>query len=307
MRVLVTGGAGFIGSNIVRESLKKRWEVRVLDNFFLGKSDNLDDVMDEIELFRGDICDEKLMKKATRGVDYVFHQAAISSSQMFVPDPSLGISVNVMGFANLLRWAHENGVGRVVHASTSTIYGSLPTPFKEDVYIPKCGNFYSMTKFAAEHLAKTFTAERGLETVGLRYFSVYGPGEGPKGKYANLITQFVWGMKKGERPLIYGDGKQTRDFIYVGDVAHANFLAATKKGVAGEVFNVGTGRPISVNDATALLSKYMGKNIKPKYAPNPITGYVYRHQADTRKARKLLGFEAKVPFEKGLKTLIECY
>jgi len=273
----------------------------------LGKSDNLEDVIEDIELIRGDVRDEKAVKKATSDIDYIFHEAAISSSQMFVPYPDLGISVNLQGFSNILRCAHENGVKRVVHASTSTIYGSLPTPHREDYHIERCGNFYSMTKFAAEHLAKTFTAERGLETVGLRYFSVYGPGEKHKGKYANLITQFVWGMKKGERPVIYGDGKQTRDFIHVEDVARANLLAATKKGASGEVINVGTGRPVAVNDATELLNRYLGTDMKPIYKPNPITGYVYRHQADTTKAKRLIGFKAKIRFEKGLKMLIECY
>ena len=307
LKILVTGGAGFVGSNIAKEAIKKGWGVRVLDNFFLGSSENLREIMDEIELIRGDVRNEKLVKKATRGVDYIFHQAAVSSSQMFVPDPSLGISVNVQGFSNLLRYAHESGVQRVVHASTSTIYGTLPTPHREDMYIDRCRNFYSMTKFAAEQLAKTFTAERGLETVGLRYFSIYGPGEKSKGKYANLLTQFLWWIKKGERPIIYGDGKQTRDFVYVTDVVRANFLAATKKKASGEVFNVGTGKPISVNDATALLNKYLGTEKKPKYAPNPITGYVYKHQADTTKSRKVLGFNAQIPFEKGLKMLVKCY
>ncbi|MFN4133677.1 MAG: NAD-dependent epimerase/dehydratase family protein [Candidatus Hadarchaeales archaeon] len=307
VKILVTGGAGFIGSNIVRRALERGWEVRVLDNLFLGSSENLKDIMSDIEFLRGDVRDEKIVKKAVRGVDFIFHQAAASSSQMFVPDPGLGISVNIIGFANILRHACEEGVKRVIHASTSTIYGSLPTPFREDMHIPRCGNFYSMTKFAAEHLAKTYTAEKGLETVGLRYFSVYGPGERPKGKYANLITQFVWGMKKGERPVIYGDGTQTRDFIHVNDVVRANLLAAQKKGVAGEVFNVGTGKPISVNNAAELLNEYLGTDIKPIYKPNPIVGYVYKHQADTTKAKRMLGFEAKIPFEKGLKMLIECY
>ncbi len=291
----------------MRGALKKGWEVRVLDNFFLGKPENLKDVIGDIQLIKGDVRDGKFVKVATKDVDYIFHQAAISSSQMFVPDPGLGISVNVQGFSNLLHYARENGVKRVVHASTSTIYGSLPTPHREDYYIKRCGNFYSVTKFAAEHLAKTFTAEMGLETVGLRYFSVYGPGERHKGKYANLITQFLWGMKKGKRPIIYGDGKQTRDFIHVADVVRANLLAAVKKRASGEIINVGTGRPIKVNDATSLLNKYLGTKIKPKYAPNPITGYVYQHQANTTKAEKLIGFKAQIPFKKGLKMLVKCY
>jgi len=247
------------------------------------------------------------VKRATRGVDYIFHQAAVSSSQMFVPDPSLGISVNVQGFANLLRYGHENCVQRVIHASTSTIYGTLPTPHREDMRIERCPNFYAMTKLASEYLAKTFTLDRGLETVGLRYFSIYGPGEKPKGEYANLITQFLWWMKKGERPVIYGDGSQTRDFTYVKDVVKANFLAAKRKNASGEVFNVGTGKSASVNAATALLNKYLGTDIRPKYARNPIRGYVYHTKADTTKSKKLLGFKAEIPLEKGLKMLVRYY
>lgn len=307
LKILVTGGAGFIGSNIAREAIKKGWEVRVLDNFFLGSLENLNDIIDEIELIRGDIRNEKLVKRATRDVDYIFHQAAVSSSQMFVPDPSLGISVNVQSFSNLLRYAHENGVRRVVYASTSTIYGDLPTPHREDMRIERCPNFYATTKLASEYLAKTFTLDRGLETVGLRYFSIYGPGEKPKGKYANLVTQFLWWMKKGERPIIYGDGSQTRDFTYVKDVVKANFLAAKRKKASGEVFNVGTGKSTSVNAVTALLNKYLGTKIKPKYTRNPIKGYVYHTKADTTKSKKLLGFKAEIPLEKGLKLLVRCY
>ena len=304
---MVTGGAGFVGSNIAKEGIRKGWKVRVLDNFFLGSSENLKEIRDEIELIRGDVRNEKLVNRATRGVDYIFHQAAVSSSQMFVPDPSFGLSVNVQGFANLLHYAHENGVQRVVHASTSTIYGALPTPHREDMRIERCPNFYATTKLASEYLAKTFTLDRGLETVGLRYFSIYGPGEKPKGEYANLITQFLWWMKKGERPVIYGDGSQTRDFTYVKDVVKANFLAAKRKIASGEVFNVGTGKSASVNAATALLNKYLGTDIKPKYARNPIKGYVYHTKADTTKSRKLLGFKAEIPLEKGLKLLVRCY
>lgn len=307
LKILVTGGAGFVGSNIAKEAIRKGWEVRVLDNFFLGSSENLNEIMDEIELIRGDVRNEKLVNKATRGVDYIFHQAAVSSSQMFVPDPSFGLSVNVQGFANLLRYAHENGVRRVIHASTSTIYGALPTPHREDMRIERCPNFYATTKLSSEYLAKTFTLDRGLETVGLRYFSIYGPGEKPKGEYANLITQFLWWMKKRERPVIYGDGSQTRDFTYVKDVVKANFLAAKRKNASGEVFNVGTGKSASVNAATAMLNKYLGTDIKPKYARNPIRGYVYHTKADMTKSKKLLGFKAEIPLEKGLKMLVRCY
>jgi len=304
---LITGGAGFVGSNIAREAIKKGWEVRILDNFFLGSLENLNGIVDEVELIKGDIRNERLVNRATQDVDYIFHQAAVSSSQMFVPNPSSGISVNVQGFVNLLHYAHKNNVRRVIHASTSTIYGSLPVPHREDMYIKRCPNFYATTKLASEYLAKTFTLNHNLETVGLRYFSIYGSGEKPKGEYANLITQFLWWMKKGEKPIIYGDGLQTRDFTYVKNVVKANFLAMKRKNVSGEVFNVGTGKSTSVNVATTLLNKYLGTDIKPKYMRNPIKGYVYHTQADMTKSKRLLGFKAETSLERGLKMLVGCY
>jgi nucleoside-diphosphate-sugar epimerase len=304
MKILVTGGAGFIGSNLAREAVERGWQVRVFDNFYLGSLENLSIIKKEIELIKGDIRDKKTIDAATRGVDYIFHQAAVSSSQMFVPDPSEGFSVNVQGFANLLFHAHKNGVQRVVYASTSSIYGDLPTPHREDMFIKSCPNHYAASKLASEYLAKAHTLEHGLETVGLRYFSVYGPGEEKKGKYANMVSQFLWVMRNGEPPVIYGDGSQTRDFTYVKDVVEANFLAMKKKHASGEVFNIGTGRSVTINEVVALLNKHLGKNLKPKYIRNPIRNYVYHTLADTEKAKNLLGFEARVPLEKGIEMLV---
>lgn len=307
MNVLITGGAGFVGSNLARETVHKGWQVRVLDNFYLGSPKNLSDIIKEIEVIKGDIRSGKTVDRATRGVDYVFHQAAVSSSRMFVPDPSEGFSVNVQGFANLLFHAHKNGVQRVIYASTSSIYGDLPTPHREDMFIKSCPNHYAASKLASEHLAKAHTLEHGLETVGLRYFSIYGPGEEHKGRYANMISQFLLGMRKGEPPVIYGKGSQTRDFTYVKDAVEANFLAAGKKGISREVFNIGTGKSTTINAAAALLNKYLGMDLKPRYVRNPIKNYVYHTLADTTKAKKLLGFKAKVPLEKGIEILARHY
>ena len=307
MNVLITGGAGFVGSNLAREAVHKGWRVRVLDNFYLGSPKNLSDIIKEIELIKGDIRSRKTVNRATRGVDYVFHQAAVSSSQIFVPDPSEGFSVNVQSFANLLFHAHKNGVKRVIYASTSSIYGDLPTPHREDMFIKSCPNHYAASKLASEHLAKAHTLEHGLETVGLRYFSIYGLGEGHKGRYANMISQFLLGMRKGVPPVIYGDGSQTRDFTYVKDVVEANFLAARKKCISGEVFNIGTGKATTLNVLVALLNKCLGMNLKPKHVRNPIKNYVYHTKADITKAKKLLGFEAKTTLEMGIERLIRHY
>jgi nucleoside-diphosphate-sugar epimerase len=304
MKCLVTGGAGFIGSNLAREAVERGWQVRLLDNFYLGSSENLSSLKREIKLINGDIRDRKTIDAATKGIDYIFHQAAVSSSQMFVPDPSEGFSVNVQGFANLLFHAHKNGVQRVVYASTSSIYGDLPTPHREDMFIKSCPNHYAASKLASEYLAKAHTLQQGLETVGLRYFSVYGPREERKGKYANMISQFLWGMKREETPVIYGDGFQTRDFTYVKDIVEANFLATKKKRASGEVFNIGTGRSTTINAAVSLLNKNLGTNLKPKHVRNPIKNYVCHTLADTEKAKNLLGFEAKTSLEKGIKILL---
>jgi nucleoside-diphosphate-sugar epimerase len=306
MKILITGGAGFIGSNLAREAVRRGWGVRVLDSFFLGSLKNLSGIADSIEIIKDAVDNEKTVDAATRGVDYIFHEAAVSSSQMFLRDPRIGVSVNVKGIINLLHSAHQNGVRRIIYASTSSIYGALPTPQREDIGIIKCPNQYAATKLASEYIAKAYTLEHGLETVGLRYFSIYGPGEEPKGEYANMVSQFLWDMKKGKRPVIYGDGNQTRDFVFVNDVVRANFLAM-KKPVSGEVFNVGSGKATTINTLVNLLNKCLGMTMEPVYVKNPIKNYVKHTLADTSKAKKLLKFEPRTPLKNGIEKLVEHY
>lgn len=296
MKILVTGGAGFIGSNIVEGLIEN--EVVVLDDFSLGSVENLENVKDIVTLIKGDVRKENDIKKAGN-VDVIFHEAAASSSPMFDKDPRNGYAVNVDGFLNILEFARKNDA-KVIYASTSSIYGSLPIPHSESAKVEP-PNFYAASLYARENIAKLYSDIYGLETIGLRYFSVYGPHEKAKGRFANTVSQFLWSMKKGKSPIIYGDGSQTRDFIFVKDVVKANLLAMEKaKRLSGEVFNVGSGVAKSFNDVVKILNSVLGKNIKPKYVENPIKNYVYHTLADTKKAKEKLGFEAKVTLEEGI-------
>ena len=299
MKILVTGGAGFVGSNLVEELVKLGHDVVVLDNFFLGTKKNLEGL--GVETFNGDIRDADIVSKAADAAEVIFNEAAASSSPMFAKNLRDAVSVNVDGFINILNAARDNG-SKVVYASTSSIYGNLPPPLREDVNVTP-PNFYSVTKLFNEQLASIYTTEYGIETVGFRYMSVYGPKEEGKGVFANLVSQFLWSLKKNEQPVIYGDGKQTRDFVYVKDVVQANILAM-KTGKGGEVFNVGTGVATSLNSLVALLNRLLEKNIQPKYIEMPVKNYIDTQLADITKIKKMLGFEPKYILEQGIKDMI---
>ncbi len=295
-KVLITGAAGFVGSHLVRACSARGWDV-VGTDVRTGSEDGG-------EILRADLLERPVLQRLLRDVDYVLHQGAVSSSPMFEPDPSHGVEVNVMGGLYLLQASAEAGVRRFVYASTSSLYGNLPVPWREDMAVPGTPNAYAASKLAFEYLAKVYALRRELDTVGLRYFSIYGPGEEPKGPYANMISQFLWTMRRGERPVVYGDGTQTRDFTYVDDVMRANILALESK-VTGEVFNVGTGLETSLNTLVKTLSELLDKSLEPKYVPNPIRNYVHRTLADTSKAERFLKFRAAIPFQKGVARLLE--
>jgi UDP-glucose 4-epimerase len=304
MKCLVTGGAGFIGSHIAEELVKKNHEVIVLDNFLLGRKENLSSFMDKIQLVEGDIRDEKLVMKLTKDVDFIFNQAAASSSPMFMQNLREALSINMDGFASILNAARKNEVKRVISASTSSIYGNNPLPLREDMKVTP-PNFYSVSKLACENLAKVFSSEYGVQTVCFRYMSVYGPREESKGIYANLVSQFLWAIRKNKRPVIYGDGSQTRDFVFVKDVVQANLLAMDmNKKISGEVINVGTGKATSLNELVSILNNILRKNVKPKYIELKIKNYISGQQADLTKARKLLGYSPKYTLEEGIKKII---
>ncbi len=303
MRALVTGGAGFVGSHLVEALVERGDEVVALDNFFLGRKENVAPFLKEAELVRGSVMDAGLLRRLTRDVDVVFHQAAASSSPMFLKELEEPVAVNVVGFIRLLEASRENGVGRVVHASTSSIYGNNPVPWREDMRVEP-PNFYAASKLACEHLGRLYFQEHGLETVALRYMSVYGPREKSKGEYANLVSQFLWWMRDGKRPVVWGDGTQTRDLVYVRDVVRANLLAAKAKRVAGEVINVGTGKETSLNELVEILNRMLGKRLKPRYVRIPVKNYIFRQRADLTKARKLLGYEPAYGLEEGIREIL---
>ncbi|MEM2906409.1 MAG: NAD-dependent epimerase/dehydratase family protein [Candidatus Bathyarchaeia archaeon] len=298
MRAVVTGGAGFIGSNLTRELLNLGHRVTVVDNFHTGSRENL----------RG--LDAQVMEASCRKIgelglrsDVVFHLGIPSSSPMYRRNPYLvGEAINDM-LAVLEYVKGENA--KLVFASSSSLYNGLPPPHRENMEV-KVTDYYTECRLTVERLAELYAVLHGVQAVALRFFSVYGPQERAKGQYANVVTQFLWDLKEGRQPIIYGDGTQTRDFTYVTDVVEACLLAWMKP-FQFEVFNVGTGRSTSFNEVVELLNKALGTDIKPRFIPNPVATYVPATQADTAKARGKLGFTAQVTLEEGIARLIASY
>ncbi len=305
MKALVTGGAGFIGSNIVHRLVADGHDVVVLDDMFTGTPGNLAAVQDDIELVEGDVRDRETVADVCEGVDTVFHQAARSSAPMHVDDPAEGAAVNVEGFINVMEQARQGGIDSVVYASTSTMYGSVEPPHREDMGEEPV-NLYSASKMSRELYAKVYAEAYGIDTVGLRYFSVFGPRERAKGEYANLVSQFIWAMLDGEQPVIYGDGTQTRDFTFVQNVVDANIRAA-QADAGGTVVNVGTGTETTLNELVDLLNDVLGTDIDAEYVENPIDNYVMRTKADWSRAADLLDWEPAVGFEEGVRRTADFY
>ena len=303
---LVTGGAGFIGSNIVEELARRRQNVRVLDSFITGNRENLKPFLRRIEVIKGDIRDKSALKRALKGVDYVIHQAALRSVPKSVDDPLATNDINVFGTLNLLMEAKKAGVSRVVYASSSSVYGDAKNFPQEETDMVSPISPYGVSKLAAENYCVTFAKTFGLETVSLRYFNVFGPRQNPESKYSAVIPAFLFTMAKGKSPVIEWDGKQSRDFTYVANVVEANLRACTAKGVSGEVFNVACGTTTSVNDIVKELNKILHTNIKPKYAPKR-KGDVRKTRANVKKMKKLLGVRKIIGFEEGMKLTVEWF
>ncbi|MBD3376113.1 NAD-dependent epimerase/dehydratase family protein [candidate division KSB1 bacterium] len=302
---LVTGGAGFIGSNIVQALLNQKHDVRVLDNFATGKRDNLAPFRDRIDLIEGDIRSYHLVRAAVEGVDYILHQAALPSVPRSIKDPITSNEVNVAGTLNLLEAAHHVGVKRLVIASSSSIYGDLETLPKTEDMLPKPLSPYAVSKLAAEKYCGVFTQLYGLETVALRYFNVFGPRQDPTSQYSAVIPKFVTAMLQGKSPMIYGDGEQSRDFTFVENVVHANLLAChPTPDTAGNVFNVATGKRISLNMLVDLLNEILGSDIEPQYL-DPRPGDVKHSLANIGKAQQFLDYQVKVDFKTGLQHVVE--
>lgn len=298
-RYLVTGGAGFIGSHIVDELVRRGETVRVLDNLATGKRQNLADALNRIEFIEGSIIDPATVQRAMQGVDYVLHQAALPSVPRSVADPATSHEINVTGTVNVLIAARDAGVRRLVYAASSSAYGDSPTlPKREDMPTNPLSP-YAVSKLAGEHYCRAFCQVYGLETVCLRYFNVFGPRQDPKSQYAAVIPKFIAMIRRGERPTIYGDGAQSRDFSYVANVVQANLLAATAPQAAGSVVNVACGQRHTLLDLVAALNRLLGTNLAPVFLPDR-AGDVKHSLADISAAKELLGYEVLVPFEEGL-------
>ncbi len=303
---LVTGGAGFIGSHIVERLVSRGARVRVLDNFLTGKRENLAPFSGAIELLEGDIRDLETCRKAVAGVGSVLHQAALASVPRSMADPILADSINVAGTLNLLVAARDGGVRSFVLASSSAVYGDAEaTPQKEGKEGAPLSP-YAAGKRAAEEYCRVFSSLYGLRTVSLRYFNVFGPRQDPGSAYAAVIPLFITKMLRGEAPGIHGDGEQSRDFIYVGDVAEANILAAAAPGLRGEAINVASGEGMKVNALAAKINAVLGTRLAPVHGAER-RGDVRHSAADVSAAAERLGFRPAVPFEEGLETTIRWF
>ena len=296
---LVTGGAGFIGSHLAEELVKRGESVRVIDNFFSGKAENMASFINDVEFYEGDIRDVELLKKIMPGVDYVLHHAAVASVPRSVENPEESTEVNVMGTLNVLRRAAENKVKRLVYAGSSSAYGNSDTEKKSELEAPDPISPYAVTKLAGEYYCRSFAYIYGLETVVLRYFNVFGERQDPKSLYSAVIPLFCAAAKEGKPATIYGTGKQTRDFTYVKNNVEANLLAAKTPGISGEVINIACGQTVDLLELHSAINRIMGKDLPPVMAP-PRVGDVMHSSADITKARKLLGYEPKFSFEEGL-------
>jgi nucleoside-diphosphate-sugar epimerase len=300
MRYLVTGGAGFIGSNTVDELVRRGHNVVVLDDLSSGKAENLAGAKGKIELLQHSIADLDRLQEACRGVDYVLHMAARTSVPRSVKEPLETNHINVDGTLNVLVAARDAKVKRVVFAGSSAVYGETPTLPKREDMPPAPISPYGVSKLAAEVYGQVFQRSYGLEFVSLRYFNVFGPRQDPGSPYSGVLSLFNSAVLHGTQPTIYGDGEQSRDFTYVGNVVEANLLACEAKRAAGLAINIGTGNRYTLNQTLALLEKITGRPAKAKYAP-PREGDIRDSQADITRARDVLGYNPRFGFEEGLK------
>ncbi len=304
MRALVTGGAGFIGSHIVRRLLGAGYEVRVVDNLATGRLSNLEDVFEDVELFEVDIRDAEGLSRAMVGCDAVFHLAALPSVPRSIADPAASHDVNATGTLNVLIAARDAGASRVVFASSSSIYGAArELPKREDMR-PLPISPYAVSKLAAESYGRSFHEIYGLETVALRYFNVFGPRQNPRSEYAAVIPKFIWAFRHNQAPMINGDGEQSRDFTYVENVVNANMAAMKAPGIGGRVYNIACGHGITLNEIASRLQAQIGATVDAVHGPDR-AGDVRHSMADISQARADLGYEPSVSLEEGLKRTVE--
>jgi nucleoside-diphosphate-sugar epimerase len=306
MKVLVTGGAGFIGSNLVRALLDRGEDVRVIDNFSTGNRANLAELGGEVEVVEGELRSYERVHAATRGVEIVFHQGALPSVPRSVQDPLTTGAVNVEGTLNVLLAARDERVRRVVFASSSSVYGNSGALPRIETANPDPISPYGVSKLAAERYCVSFSRVYPLETVALRYFNVFGPNQDPGSQYAAVVPRFVTTIADGRPIPIYGDGEQRRDFTYVTNVVEANLLAAEAKDVSGAVVNVATGRGFTVNELADTIGATLGLPVEREHHPER-PGEVRDSWADVTRARELLGYEPRITLEEGLRLAAEAF
>lgn len=304
--ILVTGGAGFIGSHLVDALVRRGDRVRVVDNLVTGRQEYLSQVSDRIEFFEGDILDSQLLRSAMKGVDVVYHQAALASVPLSLERPADVHAACATGTLNVLDQAHKSGVRRVVYAASSSLYGNQPHGTNRESDLPGPMSPYAVAKLAGEYYCQAFFHSFGLETVCLRYFNVFGPRQDPDSPYSAVIPLFITRLLAGRRPVIYGDGLQSRDFTFVDNVVHGNLLAADAKGAAGKSFNLANGRSTSLLQLLDVLRRLLGIDIEPIHEP-PREGEVRHSMADISLATNVLGYEPLVDFESGLAQSIDYY
>jgi nucleoside-diphosphate-sugar epimerase len=306
MRYLVTGGAGFIGSNTVEELVRRGHGVVVLDDLSSGKEENLAEVRSKITFVKGSITDIEAVQKAMHQAEHVIHLAARTSVPRSVKDPLETNRINVDGTLNVLVAARDNKVKRVVFAASSSAYGETPTLPKTETMQPQPISPYGVSKYVGELYARAFGSCYGLENVCVRYFNIFGPRQDPDSPYSGVLSRFATAFLEQQQPVIYGDGEQTRDFTYVDNAVQANLLACEAPNASGGVFNIGTGARVSLNQTLECLRRISGKKLEAKYDP-PREGDIRDSQADITKAREILGYEPTVMFLEGLERTFAWY
>jgi len=305
-KFLVTGGAGFIGSNICKRLVSQDCFVRVVDNLLTGKKSNLAEVIDKIEFIEADMGDSDVAQSAMKDIDVVFHEGALPSVPVSVENPAATHKHCVDATFTLLLAARDAGIKRFVYAASSSAYGDAPTSPKVETMPASPLSPYAVAKLTGEYYCSVFCKIFGLETISLRYFNVFGPQQDPASQYAAAIPAFVTAILKDEPPTIYGDGEQSRDFTYIDNVVDANLLAARSKRTQGEVVNIACGKAVTVNEIIDMINNLLGKNVKPQYtAPRP--GDVKHSLADITAAKNLIDFKPKVSFNDGLRLAIDWY
>ena len=307
-KYLVTGGAGFIGCNLVRYILERGHDVVVVDNFSTGKRQNVADFIDKVEFIEGDIRDRAVMDRAVKGVTAIFHEAALGSVPRSVEDPQTSHDVNVNGTLTVLESARAAGVKRIIFAASSSAYGDQEESPKHEAMVPMPISPYAASKVACEGYMRAYAACYGLETLSLRYFNVFGAYQDPEGPYAAVIPAFISRILRGQRPIVFGDGEQSRDFCYIDNVCKANWLAANapSERCDGTVLNIACNASTTLNEILALLRELLNTNIEAEYT-DPRPGDVKHSLADVSLAKKVIGYEPEVFFAEGLRKAIDWY